>query len=58
MAKVYMPFKECFREPMLNGRKIMTSRTKRMGEAGDTFQASISTTQITLNNYINVTPTT
>jgi len=37
--KVKIPFKERFREPMLNGQKTMTSRTKRYGQLGDTFDA-------------------
>ena len=37
--KVKMPFKKRFKEPMLNGTKTFTSRTKRMGKIGDTFEA-------------------
>jgi len=39
MAEVKIPFLERFREPMLNGTKYMTSRTKRYGKKGDTFTA-------------------
>jgi len=37
--RVRIPFKARFREPMLSGTKIYTSRTKVMGNAGDTFKA-------------------
>jgi hypothetical protein len=37
--KVYFPFLEMFRKPMLTGVKTWTSRTKKYGEAGDTFEA-------------------
>ena len=37
--KVKIPFKESFREPMVNGVKTWTSRTRRLGKAGDTFIA-------------------
>lgn len=37
--RVRIPFKARFREPMLNGTKIYTVRTKRMGEPSDTFVA-------------------
>ena len=37
--KVFIPFKEKFREPMLNNVKTMTSRTKKYGNVGDTFEA-------------------
>jgi hypothetical protein len=37
--QIHIPFKERFREPMLNGTKIMTSRTKRYGREGDYFNA-------------------
>lgn len=29
--KVSIPFWEMFKEPMLNGQKVMTSRTKKYG---------------------------
>lgn len=38
MAKVKIPFKERFREPMIRGLKTWTSRTKRYGKPGDTFE--------------------
>jgi len=36
--KVKIPFMEQFREPMLAGIKTCTSRTKKYGEEGDTFE--------------------
>jgi hypothetical protein len=37
--KVKIPFLPRFKEPMLKGTKTWTSRTKRYGEPGDTFDA-------------------
>lgn len=37
--KVKIPFQPRFKEPMLNGTKTWTSRTRRYGKAGDTFEA-------------------
>lgn len=37
--KINIPFKSYFREPMLNGVKHATSRTKKFGDDGDTFGA-------------------
>ena len=37
--KVHIPFKERFREALLNDVKTLTSRTKRYGTYGDTFEA-------------------
>jgi hypothetical protein len=37
--QISIPFKERFREPMLNGTKTMTSRTKCYGIVGDWFNA-------------------
>jgi len=37
--KVKIPFKPRFKEPMLNGTKTWTSRTKCYGKVGDTFEA-------------------
>jgi len=37
--KVYMPFLERFREPMLKGTKTWTSRSRKMGSPKDTFPA-------------------
>ena len=37
--KVNIPFMEQFREPMLDGTKTCTSRTKKYGKEGDTFEA-------------------
>lgn len=44
--QVHIPFMERFREPMLNGQKTWTSRTKQYGKAGDTFDIFGSTFQI------------
>ena len=41
--KVHIPFLKQFREPMLTGKKTMTSRMKRYGKKGDTFEAFGST---------------
>lgn len=38
MVKVKIPFKERFREPLVNSVKTWTSRTKRYGKPGDTFE--------------------
>ena len=37
--KVKIPFKARFKEPMLKDVKTLTSRTKRYGTYGDTFEA-------------------
>ena len=37
--EVTIPFKDRFRDPMLNGIKVMTCRPRAMGKAGDTFTA-------------------
>jgi hypothetical protein len=39
MPQVHIPFMEKFREPMLNGTKILTTRTKKYGQPGDWFNA-------------------
>jgi len=39
MTEVKIPFRWRFRGPMLSGKKTMTSRTSKMGQAGDTFTA-------------------
>ena len=44
--KVKIPFLERFREPMLSGRKTMTSRSKKYGEYGDTFDVFGATFEI------------
>ena len=36
---VKIPFRPFFGSPMLSGQKVMTCRTKKMGEVGDTFEA-------------------
>lgn len=46
MSMVQIKFKPYFREPMLAGVKTCTSRTKRMGEAGDRFAAFGATFQL------------
>jgi len=38
MPEIHIPFQDRFREPMLNGIKIMTSRTKKYGHKGDFFR--------------------
>ena len=38
MTEVKIPFMERFREPMLNGTKTVTSRTKKYGVKGDWFR--------------------
>jgi uncharacterized protein YqfB (UPF0267 family) len=45
--KVVISFLERFRESMLNSIKTLTSRTKRMGKEGDTFEAFGATFQLT-----------
>lgn len=45
--KVKIPFKSQFQEAMLNGRKTMTSRTKRYGKEKDTFDVFGATFVIT-----------
>lgn len=39
MAEVKIPFHPFFRKPFWSGQKVMTCRTKRMGNPGDTFTA-------------------
>ena len=39
MTSVHIPFKAKFKEAMLSEKKILTSRTKRYGAKGDTFEA-------------------
>ena len=46
MAQVKIPFLERFREPMLNGIKTQTARTKRYGKEGDTFEVFGTTFKI------------
>lgn len=36
--KIHIPFYPRFREPMLNEQKTWTSRTKKYGKPGDTFE--------------------
>ena len=45
--KVKIPFYARFKEPLLNGTKTWTSRTKRYGKIGDTFDAFGATFAIT-----------
>ena len=44
--KIVIPFLEVFREPMLKGYKTWTSRTKKYGKAGDTFDIFGATFQL------------
>jgi len=44
--KVFIPFKDMFRELMLTGTKTMTSRTRKYGEIGDIFQIFGTTFEI------------
>jgi hypothetical protein len=44
--RVKIPFLEHFKESMLNGTKTMTTRSKRYGWKGDTFDAFGATFQI------------
>jgi hypothetical protein len=39
MNIVQIPFKAAFKEVLLSDQKVCTARTKRMGAAGDRFQA-------------------
>lgn len=45
--KVKIPFLPEFQEPMLDGRKRWTSRTKHYGQKGDTFDKFGATFEIT-----------
>jgi len=36
---VTIPFKDRFAGPMLNGKKTMTTRTRKYGKSGDVFHA-------------------
>jgi len=45
-VKVKISFLERFKEPLLNGTKTMTTRSKRCGWKGDTFKAFGTTFQI------------
>lgn len=38
VLKVYIPFKEQFKDVMLSGKKIKTTRSKRYGSPGDWFE--------------------
>lgn len=37
MTRIEIPFREEFREAMLSDRKLLTSRNKKYGDAGDRF---------------------
>ena len=39
MTQINIPFKKEFKDVILSGQKNMTSRNKRYGEIGDTFEA-------------------
>jgi len=45
--KVKIPFYERFRQPMLDGTKTWTSRTRWYGDVGDTFDVFGATFKIT-----------
>lgn len=47
MSAIAIKFRPFFREPMLNGRKVMTCRTKKMGEPGDRFMAFLAEFELT-----------
>ena len=36
---ITIPFKSCWKDKMLSGRKTCTTRTKRYGRVGDIFEA-------------------
>jgi hypothetical protein len=46
VSEVKIPFKPYFKEPLLNGTKVYTSRSKPMGQPGDTFTAFGSTFEL------------
>jgi len=52
--KVKIPFKERFKEPMLKGTKIFTSRTKRCGQNGDVFEAFGHEFEIVDTSYVRL----
>ena len=45
--KINIPFQEQWRQPMLEGQKTCTSRTKRYGQEGDTFRIFNATFTLT-----------
>lgn len=47
MGKIEVPFLPEFEKPMLEGRKTCTSRNKRYGDAGDTFDKFGATFKLT-----------
>jgi hypothetical protein len=47
--RIQMPFLYSFKEPLLTGIKVCTSRTRKMGKPGDTFTAFGQEFQI---NYV------
>jgi hypothetical protein len=49
LVKVKIPFLYRFKEPLLAGEKTCTSRTRKMGDPGDTFDAFGGEFQI---NYV------
>lgn len=38
MTEIYIPFLPQFEKPMLEGRKTLTTRSKKYGDVGDTFK--------------------
>jgi hypothetical protein len=55
MSKVVIPFREEFREKMLKGFKTATTRMKKYGDKGDTFEAFGATFEIVeaMNVYLS-----
>lgn len=51
---IEIPFKEYFKDTMLSGLKTATSRTKKMGNAGDTFPRFGATFQIDAINLLSL----
>ena len=47
MSAINIPFRPFFSRPMREGTKVMTCRSKRMGEPGDTFVAFSETFTLT-----------
>ena len=50
--RIKIPFLPQFKNPMLSGQKVITSRTRRYGQTGDTFQAWGQTFEIRKVSYI------
>lgn len=39
MSDIKLPFRPQFQRPMMDGTKLMTCRSRKMGEPGDVFEA-------------------